>query len=102
MTSEGLQIIKAHGAVHGEGIYAYDNISSGRRYGKGAPCALLCLALPGRALEGSRLTAGYDSLVHGSMRVYHSSSQVLPLYLTNESNDAMARIAAGHVMEVLR
>jgi len=101
---DGSCVAQAHGKVHGEGIYAFDNISDGESYGAGAPCALLCLGLPGRKREGACLKTGdgYDSLAHGKMRVYSRSSQLLPLYLTSRSGDAEARRAAERVKGVLR
>jgi len=57
--ADGSRIAQAHGAVHGRGIYAADNIRFGRGYGGGAPCALLwhlvpCFVLPCRAKCSTR------------------------------------------------
>jgi len=93
-TADGMRISTAHGAAHGRGIYAATEISYGARYGHGAPCSLLCLALPGKALEGSSLSHGYDSLRNGDMRVYRSSSQLLPLFLTDLEHSGQVKEAA--------
>jgi hypothetical protein len=93
-TDDGMRIPMAHGAVHGRGIYAATEISYGARYGHGAPCSLLCLALPGKALEGRSLSHGYDSLRNADMRVYRSSSQLLPLFLTDQEHSGQAKEAA--------
>merc|ERR1712012_1419703 len=54
VNGNGSQIAQAHGAVHGKGIYAADNINFGRSYGKGAPA--LCSAL---RYQGARWRATF-------------------------------------------
>jgi len=97
------QIPMAHGAVHGQGIYAATDINYGVTYGRGATQALLCLALPGVILEGNKLPAdGPDSLRKGAMRVYRKSSQLLPLFLTDRTSSHQAHQAAKRVAEFMQ
>jgi hypothetical protein len=98
VNADGSTVAQAHGAVYGRGIYAAINIAFGAQYGRGAPCALLCLALPGRVQDSKTLSSGYDSLRHGDLRVYASSAQLLPLFLTNRENDAASRATAEDVV----
>merc|ERR1719359_854094 len=71
----------------------------GKSYGHGAPVVLMCLALPGAVLTGRQLSDSHDSLRHGAMRVYAHSSQILPLFLTNRENEALARKAADELKD---
>lgn len=106
VNGDGSSVAQAHGAVHGRGIYAATDIAFGREYGRGAPCALLCLALSGRAQDSAKngdcLSANYNSLQHGDMRVYGTSAQLLPVFMTNYENDEAARSAAVEVVDYLR
>merc|ERR1712217_231319 len=104
VNSDGSNVGQAHGAVYGHGIYAATDISFGRHYGHGAPCSILCLALPGRVLEGRRLSeqGSEHSLRHGAMRVYRHTDQLMPLFLTNPTNDAQARRSAEKVVDFLK
>lgn len=101
MNVDGSTITVANGDKYGRGIYAATDIGYGRRYGQGAPGALLCLALPGHTLEGRKridalLPSGClpDSIADGSVRVYRSSAQLLPLFITDETHDHHVREAA--------
>eukprot|EP00928_Gymnodinium_smaydae_P043347 TRINITY_DN29063_c0_g1_i1.p1 TRINITY_DN29063_c0_g1~~TRINITY_DN29063_c0_g1_i1.p1 ORF type:complete len:653 (+),score=115.54 TRINITY_DN29063_c0_g1_i1:268-1959(+) len=99
---DGSRIPRAHGAAHGSGIYAAADIAFGARYGHGATEALLCLALPGNVLTAGKLHEGYDSLRKGNLRVYRSSSQLLPLFLTTIEKNTAAQQAAERVSQFLR
>jgi len=52
--ADGSRIQTVNGAKYGRGIYAATDLSYGRPYGRGAPGALLCLALPGKVFSRPR------------------------------------------------
>merc|ERR1712050_131578 len=65
MNLDGSVVSMANGARLGRGIYAAIDFDTGRKYGKGSPYALLCLALPGRvAQHGQKRLGLHDDSLH--------------------------------------
>lgn len=104
VNTDGSRIATAHGSVYGRGIYAATNISFGKNFGKGARCALLCLAIPGRSTPAGRsgLAEDSDSFRQGALRVYRTSDQLLPLFTTSEAYAPQAEEAAEQVARLLQ
>lgn len=100
--ADGSRVAMAHGQRYGRGIYTATELELGRAYGRGAAAALVCLALPGDRAEDGRLGPGADSLAHGSLRVYRSSEQLLPLFLTDLEHGERTARAARKVADLLQ
>lgn len=109
VNSDGSRIQTANGERYGRGIYAATDLNYGRHYGRGARGAFLCLALPGVFRHGRRrvdqlLSTGKlpDSICDGPLRVYRSSAQLLPLFVTDEKHEEQLRAAAFRVSKFLQ
>lgn len=103
--ADGSCVHVANGSRYGTGIYAADNLSFGRTYGRGAQYALLCIALPGceaMLTERAELQPGQDSLKHNQLRVYRTSEQLMPLFLVNTDNERDTQHMAEIVIDFLK
>lgn len=111
VNEDGSRVVTANGERYGRGIYAATDFNYGRRYGRGAPVALLCLAIPGLTLHGkkridARLPSGHarnvaDSVCDSPLRVYRSSAQLLPLFITDAEHHMHIREALLGVVKFL-
>eukprot|EP00913_Durusdinium_trenchii_P013736 g12897.t1 len=98
-----------NGEAFGRGIYASTDVNYGRAYGAGLSCGFLCLAFPGhmgRTPHGKgipkRLCKKDDCYQQGSLRVYRSSEQVLPLFFTDLPTAPRLSEVAQTIARVLR
>ncbi|CAK9073689.1 unnamed protein product [Durusdinium trenchii] len=107
--ADGTQIHVLNGEAFGRGIYASTDVNYGRAYGAGLSCGFLCLAFPGhmgRTPHGKgipkRLCKKDDCYQQGSLRVYRSSEQVLPLFFTDLPTAPRLSEVAQTIARVLR
>jgi hypothetical protein len=100
--ADGSSVTVVNGETYGRGIYAATDLAFGKRFGCGAPCAFLCLAISEvRAPLGTASTSKVPAPPE-NVRVYSSSSQLLPLFATNEAYDSQLRAKAERVADFLR
>lgn len=111
VNADGSKVVTVNGERYGRGIYAATDFNYGRHYGRGAPVALVCLANPGLILHGrkkigARLPSGHvrnaaDSVCDGPLRVYRSSDQLLPLFITDAEHQVHIHEAVQGVVKLL-
>jgi len=100
---DGSRVDVVNGTAFGRGIYAATNLTFGQQFGNGAPCAFLCLALPGHTIKGGRQLGRHaDSVAHHVVRVYRASDQLLPLFVTDSAHEHKLRKVAQDIADFLQ